>query len=107
MSANQAIIESSDDSKIKTQYHFLKGQIARLDKDFQASYDNLKLAEGNSSLKAALVTEIQQLTSDVVNTAIAQSEAKKYIPSSENLYLAYQMNPEGNKDYLYLQQQTL
>ena len=101
LSANQAIIEGSDDAKIKTQYHFLKGQIARLDKDFQASYDNLKLAEGNSSLKTALATEIQQLTSDIVNAAIAQSEAKEFIPSSENLYLAYQINPEENKDYLY------
>ena len=101
LSANQTIIEGSDDAKIKTQYHFLKGQIARLDKDFQASYDNLKLAEGNSALKAALTTEIQQLTSDIVNAAIAQSEAKEFIPSSENLYLAYQINPEENKDYLY------
>ena len=101
LSANQAIIEGSDDAKIKTQYHFLKGQIARLDKDFQASYENLKLAEGNSALKAALTTEIQQLTSDIVNAAIAQSEAKEFIPSSENLYLAYQINPEENKDYLY------
>ena len=101
LSANQAIIEGSDDAKIKTQYHFLKGQIARLDKDFQASYDNLKLAEGNSSLNTALATEIQQLTSDIVNAAIAQSEAKEFIPSSENLYLAYQINPEENKDYLY------
>ena len=101
LNANQAIIEGSDDVKIKTQYHFLKGQIARLDKDFQGSYDNLKLAEGNSSLKALLTTEIQQLTSDIVNTAIAQSEAKEFIPSSENLYLAYQINPEENKDYLY------
>ena len=101
LSANQAIIEGSDDAKIKTQYNFLKGQIARLDKDFQASYDNLKLAEGNSALKAALTTEIQQLTSDIVNAAIAQSEVKEFIPSSENLYLAYQINPEENKDYLY------
>lgn len=101
LSANQAIIEGSDDAKIKTLYHFLKGQIARLDKDFQASYDNLKLAEGNSALKAALTTEIQQLTSDIVNAAIAQSEAKEFIPSSENLYLAYQINPVENKDYLY------
>ena len=101
LSANQAIIEGSDDAKIKTQYYFLKGQIARLDKDFQASYDNLKLAEGNSALKAALTTEIQQLTSDIVNAAIAQSEVKEFIPSSENLYLAYQINPEENKDYLY------
>ena len=101
LSTNQAIIEGSDDAKIKTQYYFLKGQIARLDKDFQASYDNLKLAEGNSALKVALTTEIQQLTSDIVNAAIAQSEAKEFIPSSENLYLAYQINPEENKDYLY------
>lgn len=101
LNANQAIIEGSDEAKIKTQYHFLKGQIARLDKDFQASYDNLKLAEGNSSLKAALATEIQQLTSDIVNAAIAQSEAKEFIPSSQNLYLAYVINPEENKDYLY------
>lgn len=101
LSTNQAIIEGSDDAKIKTQYNFLKGQIARLDKDFQASYDNLKLAEGNSALKVALTTEIQQLTSDIVNAAIAQSEAKEFIPSSENLYLAYQINPEENKDYLY------
>jgi tetratricopeptide (TPR) repeat protein len=101
LSTNQAIIEASDDAKIITQYHFLKGQIARLDKDFQASIDNLKLAEGNSALKAALATEIQQLTSDIVKVAIAQSEAKEFTPSSENLYLAYQINPEENIDYLY------
>lgn len=101
LSANQAIIEGSDDTKIKTQYHFLKGQIARLDKDFQASYDNLKLAEGNSSLKAALAKEIQQLTSDAVNEGSAQYDAKEYIPAAKNLYLVYQINPEQNKDYLY------
>ena len=91
LSANQSIIEGSDDVKIKSQYHFLKGQIARLDKDFQASYDNLKLAEGNSSLKSLLNTEIRQLTSGIVNAAIAQSEAKEYIlklpePSSSKKY---------------------
>lgn len=101
LSTNQALIEGSDDAKIKTQYHFLKGQIARLDKDYQVAYDNLKLAEGNASLKSALVAEIQQLTSDIVNAAIAQSEAKEFIPSSKNLFLAYQINPEDNKDYLY------
>ncbi len=101
LSANQAIIEGSDEVKIKTQYHFLKGQIARLDKDFQVAYDNLLLAKGNSSLKTALATEMQQLTSDIVNAAIAQSEAKEFITSAKNLYLAYQIDPAGNKDYLY------
>lgn len=101
LSTNQALIESSDDTKIITQYYFLKGQIARLDKDFKEAYENLKLVNGNNALKAALTTEMQQLTSDVVNTAIAQSDAKDFIASSKNLYLAYQMNPEDNKDYLY------
>ena len=101
LETNKALLEGTTDAKIKTQYHFLLGQIARLDKDFQSAYDNLKMAEGNSSIKAALATEMQQLTSDIVNAAIEQSEAKEFIPSSNNLFLAYQMDPEANIDYLY------
>lgn len=101
LETNKALLEGSTDAKIKTQYHFLLGQIARLDKAFQSAYDNFKMAEGNSSLKAALATEMQQLTSDIVNAAIEQSEAKEFIPSSNNLFLAYQMDPEANVDYLY------
>ena len=59
------------------------------------------MAEGNSAIKATLDTEMQQLTSDIVNAAIEQSEAKDFIASSNNLFLAYQMNPEANEDYLY------
>jgi len=101
LETNKALLEGATDAKIKTQYHFLLGQIARLDKAFQSAYDNLKMAEGNSSIKAALATEMQQLTSDIVNAAIEQSEAKEFIPSSNNLFLAYQMDPEANIDYLY------
>ena len=101
LETNKALLEGATDAKIKAQYHFLLGQIARLDKDFQSAYDNLKMAEGNSSIKAALATEMQQLTSDIVNAAIEQSEAKEFIPSSNNLFLAYQMDPEANIDYLY------
>ena len=101
LETNKALLEGATDAKIKTQYHFLLGQIARLDKAFQSAYDNLKMAEGNSSIQAALATEMQQLTSDIVNAAIEQSEAKEFIPSSNNLFLAYQMDPEANIDYLY------
>lgn len=101
LSTNKALIEGSTDAKIKTQYHLLLGQIARLDKAFQNAFDNLKLAEGNSAIKATVDTEMQQLTSDIVNAAIEQSEAKDFIASSNNLFLAYQMNPEANEDYLY------
>lgn len=101
LATHQALIEGSDDVKIKTQYHLLSGQLARLDQDFQAAYDNFKLAEGNASLKTTLASEIQNLTADVVNSAIAQSEAQDFVTSSNNLFLAYQINPETNKDYLY------
>lgn len=100
LTANQALFEGSDDPKITTQYHFLKGQIARINKEFQDSYDNLLLAKGNKSLKALLDTEIQQLTADIVNTSIEQSENKEFVVSSNNLYLAYQINKD-NTDYLY------
>lgn len=100
LTSNQALFEGSDDPKITTQYHFLKGQIARINKEFQDSYDNLLLAKGNKSLKALLDTEIQQLTADIVNTSIEQSENKEFVVSSDNLYLAYQINKD-NADYLY------
>ena len=70
------MFEGTADTKIKTQYHFLLGKIARLDKEFKVAYDNLKLAEGNSAIKTDLGAEIQQLTSDIVNAAIEQSELK-------------------------------
>ena len=101
LEANKALFEGTADTKIKTQYHFLLGKIARLDKAFKVAYDNLKLAEGNSAIKTDLGAEIQQLTSDIVNAAIEQSEAKDFIASSNNLFLAYQMDPEANEDYLY------
>ena len=101
LESNKALLEGTTDVKIKTQYHFLLGKIARLDKEYKAAYDNLTLAEGNSSIKADLATEMQQLTSDIVNAAIEQSEAKDFIASSNNLFLAYQMDPEANVDYLY------
>ena len=101
LSTNQAIIEGSDDVKIKTQYHFLKGQIARLDKDFQASYDNLKLAEGNSALKTLIKDEINTLLSDVINSAVALQEEQNYGAASDNLFLAYLISDKTRTDLLY------
>ena len=101
LNANQAIIEGSDEVKIKTQYHFLKGQIARLDKDFQASYDNLKLAEGNSSLKTLIKEETNTLLDDVINAAVALQEEQNYGAASDNLFLAYLISDKTRTDLLY------
>lgn len=101
LATHQQLIEGSGDNKIITQYHFLKGKIASNEKDYQTAYDNFQKANGNGSIKASLTDEINQLTVDVVNEAIAQSEAGDFINSAKNLLLAYTIDKEKNLNYLY------
>ncbi|MDA9184083.1 hypothetical protein OAD92_02650 [Flavobacteriaceae bacterium] len=101
LKANQTLIESTDDEKISDQYRLLLGQIARLEENYQASYDNLLLVQTTASLKDLAATELRLLTSDIVNTAIKQSEEKEFILSAKNLFLAYTIDNLANVDYLY------
>lgn len=101
LKANQALIESTDEVKITDQYHLLLGQIARLDKNYQASYDNLLLVQTTASFKDLAATELRLLTSDIINTAIKQSEEQEFIQSAKNLFLAYTIDKLSNVDYLY------
>lgn len=101
LQANQAVIEGTDDAKIKDQYHLLKGQIARLQEEYQLSYDNLILVNTNATAKGLAASELALLTSDLVNTAIKQSEEKAFLASSKNLFLAYTIDNDANIDYLY------
>lgn len=97
LKTNQALIEGSDDVKIKDQYYLLKGQIARLEEDFQVSYDNLTLVQN----EALVAPELMLLTSDIVNAAIKQSEQQEFVLSAKNLFLAYTIDKQANIDYLY------
>lgn len=96
-----SMIEGSGETKLITQYHLLKAKIARSEKEFAVAYENFKLAEANPSLKNEIAEEVSQLTVDIVNAAIAESEAKDFINSAKNLYLAYTIDPVRNIDYLY------
>jgi len=97
LKTNQALIEGSDDVKIKDQYYLLKGQIARLEEDYQVSYDNLTLVQN----EALVAPELMLLTSDIVNAAIKQSEQQEFVLSAKNLFLAYTIDKQANIDYLY------
>ena len=97
LKTNQALIEGYDDVKIKDQYYLLKGQIARLEEDFQVSYDNLTLVQN----EALVAPELMLLTSDIVNAAIKQSEQQEFVLSAKNLFLAYTIDKQANVDYLY------
>lgn len=101
LATHQQLIEGSGDTKIITQYHFLKGKIARNEKDYHTAYDNFQKANGNGSIQGALTDEINQLSVDIVNEAIAQSEAGDFINSAKNLLLAYTIDKEKNVNYLY------
>ena len=101
LKTNQSLIEGSNDVEIKNQYYLLKGQIARLEEDYQVSYDNLLLVHTSASLKDFAAIELKLLTSDIVNTAIKQSEQEEFILSAKNLFLAYTIDKKANIDYLY------
>ena len=51
LETNKALLEGTTDAKIKTQYHFLLGQIARLDKDLNLLMITLKWQKGIAQLK--------------------------------------------------------
>lgn len=101
LQTHASLIEGSGDSKITTQYYFLKAKIARSEKEFAVAYENFKLAKANPSIKADVSDAIGELTVDIVNAAIEESEAQDFINSAKNLYLAYNIDPEKNVDYLY------
>lgn len=100
LATHKALLEGAE-FKLSTQYYFLVGQIARLDKDYPLSFESLTKAKGNPAIDASIEEELRNLISDVVNTAIELSEAGDFLASSKQLYLAYQIDPVENIDYLY------
>lgn len=96
-----AALFTGDDPKIMDNLTFLKGKIAQANEDFEAAFTNFESLKENASLKVAVATQIEKLTSDVVNSAIADNESGNYDGASKKLFLAFKANPEINQDYLY------
>jgi len=100
LSDNAGLFDAADD-KVKGQKLFLEARIDQANKSFAAAfekYETLKTLQGESS---ELTTQIQSLASDVVNSAIEDNAEQRYSEAAKKLYLAYLINPETNKDYLY------
>lgn len=96
----QSILESAD-QKVKPQYQFLKGKIAQQNKEFKIAYDLFNNIEENSSLKEEVTQQMLLLSADIVNSAIDDNNAGNFKASTEKLYMAYNIDPEANQDYLY------
>ena len=96
----QSIMENAD-QKVKPQYQFLKGKIAQQNKEFKIAYDLFNNIKENSSLKEDVTQQMLLLSADIVNSAIDDNNAGNFKASTEKLYMAYNIDPEANQDYLY------
>ena len=96
----QSIMENAD-QKVKPQYQFLKGKIAQQNKEFKIAYDLFNNIKQNSSLKEEVTQQMLLLSADIVNSAIDDNNAGNFKASTEKLYMAYNIDPEANQDYLY------
>ena len=100
LTENQSLLESAD-QKIKPNYDFLRGKIAQNNKEFQEAYDLFNSVKEVASIKDNVLQQLNLLSADIVNSAIDDNGSGDFKSSSEKLYLAYLIDPELNKDYLY------
>ena len=97
---NQSLFDNAD-PKIKPNYDFLIGKIAQNNKEFQIAYDLFTSLKDVESIKDEVKQQLSQLSADIVYSAIDDNNTGDFKSSTEKLYMAYLIDPELNKDYLY------
>ena len=97
---NQSILENAD-QKVKPNYAFLKGKIAQNNKEFQTAFDLFNSVKDVASIKDEVIQQLNLLSADIVNSAIDDNGSGDFKSSTEKLYLAYLIDTDLNKDYLY------
>ncbi len=100
LTENQSLLESAD-QKVKPNYDFLRGKIAQNNKEFQTAFDLFNSVKDVASIKDEVIQQLNLLSADIVNSAIDDNGSGDFKSSTEKLYLAYLIDPEFNKDYLY------
>jgi len=101
MLESSAALFDAADQKILNQKTYLEGQIAQSNKDFNLAYEKFMAFKDAGGANPNFDTQLNSLTSDIVNEAIGDNEEKRFAVAAGKLHLAYQINPEGNQDYLY------
>ena len=106
LEAISSIVEVSDD-KIKAQYYFYLAKVSNeLEKfnDAISAYDNLK-SINDSAYSTIIKSEFDflysQIETSIINSAVEDNRNSNYSVASDKLLMAYRMNEEKNKDYLY------
>ena len=106
LEAISSLVEVSDD-KIKAQYYFYLAKVSNeLEKfnDAITAYENLK-SINDSAYSTIIKTEFEflysQIETSIINSAVEDNRNSNYSVASDKLIMAYRMNEEKNKDYLY------
>lgn len=100
LTANATLFESADE-KVTLQKIYLEAKIDQKNKEFESSYQKYTAFTAAGGKDLEYDNQITSLTSDIVNSAIEDNAEKRYSDAASKLYLAYTINPEVNKDYLY------
>lgn len=100
LASNQSLFDTADE-KTMASYQFLNGKIAQQNKNFAAALETFTALKENSRLKADVAQQMQQLQSEIITSAIEDNEGQNFVASAEKLYMAYTIDPENGKDYLY------
>jgi tetratricopeptide (TPR) repeat protein len=106
LEAISSLVEVSDD-KIKAQYYFYLAKVSNeLEKfnDAITAYENLK-SINDSAYSTIIKTDFDflysQIETSIINSAVEDNRNSNYSVASDKLIMAYRMNEEKNKDYLY------
>lgn len=89
------------DSKTLNNKTYLEGKIAQSNKDFELALQKFQAYQEAGGSDPEFATQMQSLSADVVNSAIEDNGANRYMDAAKKLYLAYQIDKETNVDYLY------
>jgi tetratricopeptide (TPR) repeat protein len=106
LEAISSLVEVSDD-KIKAQYYFYLAKVSNeLEKfnDAITAYENLKSINDSAystTIKSEFDFLYSQIETSIINSAVEDNRNSNYSVASDKLLMAYRMNEEKNKDYLY------
>jgi len=102
----ESLVLSSED-KNKALFFFYKSKVSNELENFEDainSYNNLmsiNSSEYSSKINAEIDFLIDQIETSLVNSAVADNQNENYSDASVKLYMAYNLNKDKNKDYLY------
>ena len=103
---SESLVLSSED-KNKALFYFYKSRVSNELENFEDainSYNNLmsiNSSEYSSKIDAEIDFLIDQIETSLVNSAVADNQNENYSDASVKLYMAYNLNKDKNKDYLY------